>query len=225
MQGGLTQLFQVPDVRGGGGEVAATTERYLELRIVYPDGTESEGFKIKDEALADLRKFFKTLPDGRYRIYLVRTENHSERLVIEVDVRHGRVIDVSDDSEGTRDRPPTEEEEAAAPCRWTRIRCWKPCRQGERQGDLETRRQRSSRGESTEDGRRASLPVSPCSLSPCLRRLWPPNPGPAGSTTPWPRPTKTPGGGSAGPVAGVGGPSAAAALLRQDAYRRATRLQ
>jgi PKD repeat protein len=109
-QGGLTQLFQVPDVRGGGGETAATTERYLELRVVNPDGTESDGIKIKDEALADLRAFFKTLPDGRYRIYLVRTENNSARLVIEVDVRHGRVIDVSDDSEGTRDRPPTEEE-------------------------------------------------------------------------------------------------------------------
>ncbi len=113
--GGLAQLLQVPDVRGGGGEVAANSERYLELRVVYPDGTESEGFKIKDEALADLRAFFKTLPDGRYRIYLVRTENRlSERLVIQVDVRRGRVIDVTDDSEGTRDRPPTDEGSAPA---------------------------------------------------------------------------------------------------------------
>jgi hypothetical protein len=106
------QALQIPDLRSGGGEVAATAERYLELRIVNPDGTESEGFKIKDEALVDLRAFFKTLPDGKYRIYLIRTENNSSRLVIEVDVRGGRVIDVSDDSEGTRDRPPTGEEEA-----------------------------------------------------------------------------------------------------------------
>jgi hypothetical protein len=101
-------------VRGGGGEVAANSERYLVLRVVYPDGSESENFRIEDEAIFDLREFFSTLPDGKYRIYLVRTENNSDRLVIEVDVRQGRVIDVSDDSEGTRDRPPTEEDASKA---------------------------------------------------------------------------------------------------------------
>ncbi|MCI0491674.1 MAG: hypothetical protein L0Z07_01915, partial [Planctomycetes bacterium] len=59
--------------------------------------------------LFDLRRLFATLPDGRYKIFLIRTENNSRRLVIEVDVRNGRVIDTSDDSEGTRDRPPTSE--------------------------------------------------------------------------------------------------------------------
>jgi hypothetical protein len=39
----------------------------------------------------------------------VRTENNSRRLIIEVFVRRGRVIDPADDSEGTRDRPPTSE--------------------------------------------------------------------------------------------------------------------
>jgi PKD repeat protein len=113
-QASATQVLQRQDVRGSGGEVAATTERYLELRLVYPDGTESIGYRIKDEALLDLRAFFRTLPDGRYRIYLIRSETKIPRLVIEVDVRRGRVIDVSDDSEGTRDRPPTGEAEEAA---------------------------------------------------------------------------------------------------------------
>ncbi|MEX2093563.1 MAG: PKD domain-containing protein, partial [Pirellulales bacterium] len=165
-QGGVGQLFQVPDVRGGGGEVAATAERYLELRIVYPDGTESEGFRIKDEALADLRAFFKTLPDGRYAIYLVRTENHSERLVIEVDVRHGRVIDVSDDSEGTRDRPPTGEEETPQAVPLDQNPLLEAVPAGEGQGNLETRRQ-GERAEIGDNGdQRASLsPGLPVSLS------------------------------------------------------------
>ncbi|MCH8840865.1 MAG: hypothetical protein IH831_09385, partial [Planctomycetes bacterium] len=44
-----------------------------------------------------------------YAIYLIRVETATERLVIEVYVRNGKVIDPSDDSEGTRDRPPTDE--------------------------------------------------------------------------------------------------------------------
>ena len=31
-----------------------------------PTAPKSDGYRIKDEALADLRAFFKTLPDGRY---------------------------------------------------------------------------------------------------------------------------------------------------------------
>jgi len=160
-QGGLTQGLQVPDVRGGGGEVAATTERYLELRIVDPDGTESQGYRIKDEALADLRKFFKTLPDGRYVIYLVRTENHSERLVIEVDVRRGRVIDVSDDSEGTRDRPPTGEEQTTDAVPLNQNPQLQAVPGADNQGDTETRRQ----GEGRKLGENGNQQVS---LSPPL---------------------------------------------------------
>ena len=104
-------ILQNIDSRAAAGEMAATSDRYLELRVVYPDDTEGQGYRIKDEALNDLRGFFKTLPDGKYRIYLVRTENNSLRLVIEVNVRRGHVIDMSDESEGTRDRPPTSEDQ------------------------------------------------------------------------------------------------------------------
>jgi hypothetical protein len=110
-----TESLQNNDVIAAAGEMAATADRYLELRVVYPDGTEGQGYRMKDESLNDLRGFFKTLPDGRYRVYLVRTENNSRRLVIEVNVRRGNVIDVSDESEGTRDRPPTSEDQGQQP--------------------------------------------------------------------------------------------------------------
>jgi hypothetical protein len=82
---------------------------YLELEVVGPDGEVLSTHPIRDEELFDLRAFFRRLPDGHYRIFLVRTETRSRRLIIEVFVRRGRVIDPADDSEGTRDRPPTSE--------------------------------------------------------------------------------------------------------------------
>jgi hypothetical protein len=103
------QTLQSANGRIASGEIAVTSERYLELVAFSPDGKETGRYKLKEEALANLRALFATLPDGRYEIYLVRTETNSRRLVIDVYVRGGRVIDPSDDSEGTRDRPPTSE--------------------------------------------------------------------------------------------------------------------
>jgi hypothetical protein len=119
-QSSSVQGFQSTTVRVAGGELTATSERYLVLVVISPDGEESEPYLLKDEALLDLRGFFATLPENRYRIYLVRTDNiDSWRLVIEVSVRRyydralrqwrGRIVDPNDVSEGTRDRPPTSE--------------------------------------------------------------------------------------------------------------------
>jgi hypothetical protein len=90
-------------------EETTTEDRFLELVVVSPDGIETDRYRLNDESLSDLRGLFATLPDNRYKIYLVRTGNYSRRLVIDVFVRRGRVIDPSDKSEGTRDRPPTAE--------------------------------------------------------------------------------------------------------------------
>jgi hypothetical protein len=90
-------------------ELTTTSDRFLELVVVSPDGNEIERYRLGDEALVDLRGLFATLPDNRYKIFLIRTDNNSRRLVMDVFVRRGRVIDPSDDSEGTRDRPPTAE--------------------------------------------------------------------------------------------------------------------
>ena len=91
-------------------DVLIGSDRYLELEVVAPDGKVISTHRIRDEALIDLRAFFASLPDNHYRIFLVRTDNNSRRLIMDVYVRRGRVIDPSDDSEGTRDRPPTSEE-------------------------------------------------------------------------------------------------------------------
>ncbi|MEM8945533.1 MAG: PKD domain-containing protein [Planctomycetota bacterium] len=101
---------QTIDLRTAVGDIQSTTDRYLELRVIDPaTGAESEGYRLRTEVLDDLPGLFRTLPDNRYRIYLVRTETNTRRLVIEVYVRNGKVIDPGDDSEGTRDRPPTDE--------------------------------------------------------------------------------------------------------------------
>ncbi|TWT43356.1 PKD domain-containing protein [Botrimarina hoheduenensis] len=82
-------------------------ERYLELRLVGPDGVEGAGYRLPDDSLSDLPTLFSRLPDDRYRIYVVEAQTETRRLVIDVNVRGGRVVDLSDDSDGGRDRPPT----------------------------------------------------------------------------------------------------------------------
>lgn len=96
----------VTDNRSGGGEVAATSERYFELVTVNPDGTIGDRFRLSEEMMNDLPALFRKLHDDHYRIYLVRTENQSYRLVIDVVTRGGRMTVVGDASDGTRDRPP-----------------------------------------------------------------------------------------------------------------------
>jgi len=97
------------DEGGGGGDSRAASERFLELRVINPDGTESEGYRLRSQVLNNLPALFRNLPDNHYAIYLVQSETNVRRLVIEVFVRNGKLIDPGDDSEGARDRPPTDE--------------------------------------------------------------------------------------------------------------------
>jgi PKD repeat protein len=101
------QTLQQINVRIARGELSATTDSYLELQVISPDGIVVESYRLRDEVLTDLRGFISRLPDGHYKIVLVRAE--SRRLVLDVYVRGGHVVDPSDDSEGTRDKPPTED--------------------------------------------------------------------------------------------------------------------
>jgi methionine-rich copper-binding protein CopC len=97
------------DEGGSAGDSRAAGEQYLELRVINPDGSFSEGYRLRPEVLNNLQALFRKLPDNHYAIYLVQSETNNRRLVIEVYVRNGKVIDPGDDSEGARDRPPTDE--------------------------------------------------------------------------------------------------------------------
>jgi PKD repeat protein len=105
--------MQAGNLRGSAGESQAAGERYFVLQVINPDGTHSKDYRLRPEALKNLPKLFRNLPDGHYAIYLVQPENNSRRLVIEVFVRNGKLIDPGDDSEGARDRPPTDEAKPA----------------------------------------------------------------------------------------------------------------
>jgi hypothetical protein len=99
------------DEGGSAGDSRAAGERFLELRVINPDGSFSEGYRLRPEVLSNLQALFRNLPDNHYAIYLVQSETNLRRLVIDVFVRNGKVIDPGDDSEGARDRPPTDESE------------------------------------------------------------------------------------------------------------------
>ncbi|WP_442484114.1 PKD domain-containing protein [Aeoliella sp. SH292] len=106
---GNVQLAQTNNIESGGGDVSSSSERFFRLHVVLPDGRMLEGIRLPDGAMDDLSKLFARLPDNHYRIYMVRSDNQSERLVLDVVVRDHRPIDPSDASDGTRDRPPTEQ--------------------------------------------------------------------------------------------------------------------
>ena len=108
-QSAAPQSLQSTEVHVARGERTNTSERYLELDVISPDGKVIKKVPLSEEALSDLRKLFANLPDNRYQIYLVRADNGTRRLVMDVFVRRGRVIEPSDQSEGNRDRPPATE--------------------------------------------------------------------------------------------------------------------
>src|SRR5690606_17054134 len=77
--------------------------------------TLGDRFRLEDEDMNDLPGLFARLHDDHYRIYFVRTENQSYRLVIDVVTRDGRMTVPGDTSSGIRDRPPEAVEAGQAP--------------------------------------------------------------------------------------------------------------
>jgi hypothetical protein len=98
------------EINSTSGDTQAVADRYVELRVIDAEGKEGPGYRLRPEVLQDLPGLFRSLPDNHYAIYVVNMETNTSRLVIEVYVRNGKLIDPGDDSEGTRDRPPTDEQ-------------------------------------------------------------------------------------------------------------------
>ena len=91
------------------GDPNAISDRFLELRVYDSFGQVAERHRLKTEVLKDLPALFRILPDKHYALYMVRVETKTSQLVLDFYVRNGKVVDPGDDTEGTRDRPPTEE--------------------------------------------------------------------------------------------------------------------
>lgn len=108
-QPAATSVQSSSDDRSASSEITATSERYLLIRVIRPDGVVADVKKLPADAIEQLPELLAQLPDNHYRVYLVQTETGSERLVLDVQVRGGKLIDPSDESEGARDRPPTSE--------------------------------------------------------------------------------------------------------------------
>ncbi len=90
-------------------ELSASTERFFRLHVVMPDGRMLEGIRLPDDALDNLPALFARLPDNHYRIYQVRGDSNSTRLVLDIVVRNHRPTDPTESSEGSRDRPTTDD--------------------------------------------------------------------------------------------------------------------
>jgi hypothetical protein len=93
----------------------AGAEPRLVLRVVLPSGVEDKLHDqvLPNEVLDNLRKLFKRLPDGHYRIYQIQPDG-IERLVVDVIVREGRSIDAADEAADGGELPPKSDEAPAA---------------------------------------------------------------------------------------------------------------
>jgi hypothetical protein len=87
-----------------GGQAVPALHQFV-LRVVGPDGQESESYPLPGDALADLPSFLNGLgvPDGHYRVYLITGE--LERLVIDGHLRAGRIVDPTDETQSGFDSP------------------------------------------------------------------------------------------------------------------------
>lgn len=78
-------------------EANKNVERLIFLRILAPNGSVIEDVPLDESDLDNLPKLFKTLPDGRYQIYLKEAGEERIRLLMDVDIRNGKASDVTEE--------------------------------------------------------------------------------------------------------------------------------
>jgi hypothetical protein len=88
------------------GKQDAQSLQHFVVRLVSPDGEEYGNYTLADHAVEDLPEFLAGMgvPDGHYRVYFISGDQ--ERLLIDGHLRAGRLIDPTDDSLASFDRPP-----------------------------------------------------------------------------------------------------------------------
>ncbi|QDT88852.1 LamG-like jellyroll fold domain-containing protein [Gimesia algae] len=87
-------------------EANKNVERLVFLRILAPNGDVIDDVPLQESDLDNLPKLFKTLPDGRYQIYLKEAGEERVRLLMDVDIRNGKASDVTEEQSA----PPTEQD-------------------------------------------------------------------------------------------------------------------
>ncbi|WP_417377639.1 LamG-like jellyroll fold domain-containing protein [Gimesia sp.] len=87
-------------------EANKNIERLVFLRILAPNGDTIDDVPLQESDLDNLPKLFKTLPDGRYQIYLKEAGEERVRLLMDVDIRNGKASDVTEEQSA----PPTEQD-------------------------------------------------------------------------------------------------------------------
>ncbi len=88
-------------------ESTAVDERMVTLQVLDSKGNVTDEVLVDVEALDNLPKLFRSLPDGHYKIQLQEPNDDKQRLLVDVTLRGGKV---SDETEGGQDKPPTAED-------------------------------------------------------------------------------------------------------------------
>ncbi|WP_339728232.1 LamG-like jellyroll fold domain-containing protein [uncultured Gimesia sp.] len=78
-------------------EANKNVERLVFLRILAPNGNTIEDVPLDESDLDNFPKLFKSLPDGRYQIYLKEAGEERIRLLMDVDIRNGKASDVTEE--------------------------------------------------------------------------------------------------------------------------------